>query len=186
MEVSDILRTMRYLAVAEDKKLFIIDNLKGLDLNERAKANGFMKALQALCLELQITVILLSHVAKDKYQYQAYVSTSPKNKDLYETQTAEDMQQLIKRPGMEWESGRMPSKENIDGHSVISDLADYVFALARHTTSEDDTEQRTLRVKALKTRLDGSKAGTIFKLYHQDNGRLVEKGFSNPRNDEVF
>lgn len=173
----EIMRSIRYLAKAKDVKLIIIDNLKGLGGNgDTERMTNNMKKFQALKIELGITIILLSHVAKDKIGRQAYVTTSPKKKEEYLSQTAEELANLINKPGLEWESGRIPTKENVEGASAVCDLADYVFALARNTTAENPDEQRTLIVKTIKARLDGSKNGKVFKLYHSNSGRLEEQG----------
>lgn len=169
--------SIRYLAKAKDVKLIIVDNLKGLkkgNSDTKGYLQEVMLTFQSLARELKLTFFLLSHVAKDKYSYQAYVSTSPKHLETYSSLNAEDIEQLVKRPGMEWESGRMPSKENVEGESAVCDLADYVFALARNTVSEDSMESRTTRVKCLKARLDGSKTGKQFKLFYSDDGSLEE------------
>lgn len=176
-DLDELFNSIRYLAKAKDVKIFIIDNLKGLKINhDFDRAEKLMTTLQSLKLELGITIYLLSHVAKDKYSYQAYVSTSPKNYKEYSEQTVEDVEKLVKKPGMEWETGRMPMKENVDGPSIVCDLADYVFGLARNTTSQDYIESHTTRVKALKCRLDSAKTGLIFNLTYDDNGILSENG----------
>ena len=168
---------IRYLVKVKGVSFIIIDNLKGLQ-REKGHDFGHMKEFmlefQAMVLEFGITFLLLSHVAKDKIGRQAYVSTSPKRAAQYAAQTSEDVQKMIMRPGMEWESGRMPTKENVEGESAVTDLADYVFAIARNTTSDDETERNTTVVKCLKARLDGSKTGKIFKLVYTNSGKLEE------------
>jgi len=133
-----------------------------------------MLTFQALARELQITVILLSHISKAPMQLQTYVSTSPKNPEEYLNRTSEDMDKFINKPGMSWESGRMPTREHVEGAGAICDLADYVFAAARDTTNEDPDIQRTTRIKCLKDRMAGAKVGHIFKLYYGDDGILRE------------
>lgn len=173
----EIMNYIRYLAKAKGVKLIIIDNLKGLGgITDSERMINNMTKFQALKIELDIHIILLSHVAKDKIQRNAYVSTSPKRAEEYASLTAEDLQSMINKDGMEWETGRMPSKENVEGPSVICDLADNVIALARNTTASDEIEKRTTRVKILKARRDSSKQGHIFKLYYNNKGILEEAG----------
>ena len=173
----ELFRSIKYLAKAKDKRLFIIDNIRGLGIGHDTElAGSFMRKLQSVCRSLKVSVFLLSHVAKDKYTTQVYTSTSPKNKEAYDAQTAEDVEKAVKKPGMDWESGRMPTTVNIDGPSVFGDLANYIWALARNKVSEDSSEASTLRVKALKTRLDGTFTGVIFKLNYTNEGKLVEVG----------
>lgn len=173
----ELFRSIKYLAKAKDKRLFIIDNIRGLGIGHDTETAGcFMRKLQTICRSLKISVFLLSHVAKDKYTTQVYTSTSPKNKESYDAQTCEDVEKAVKKPGMDWESGRMPTTVNIDGPSVFGDLANYIWALARNKVSEDSTEASILRVKALKTRLDGTFTGVIFKLNYTNEGKLVEIG----------
>lgn len=174
---NELFKSITYLAKSKGARFFIIDNIRGLGIGHDTEVAGaFMRKLQTLCRSLKISVVLLSHVAKDKYTTQVYTSTSPKNKEAYDALTAEDIDKAVKKPGMDWESGRMPSTVNIDGPSVFGDLANYIWALARNKTSEDQQEARLLRVKALKTRLDGTYTGTIFKLCYNDRGTLEEVG----------
>ncbi len=184
--LNEIFNSIRYLAKAKNTKTFIIDNLKGLKVSrDHERAEELMLTLQQLRDELGITIILLSHVAKDKYQFQTYVSTSPKNVDTYNSQTAEDVGELINKPGLSWESGRMPTKENVEGLSIVCDLADYVFALARNTVSQEYEESHTTRVKALKCRLDSSTTGRTFKLFYENSGILSERGYTKGNNSVI-
>lgn len=183
--LSEIFNSIRYLAKAKDCKLFIIDNLKGLKVSRNYdRAEELMLTLQELRVELGITIILLSHVSKDKYQFQTYVSTSPKNPDAYNSQTAEDIEELVQKPGLDWNSGRMPTMENVEGLSIVCDLADYVFGLARNKVSKDETEKRTIRVKCLKCgRLESSPTGNVFRLYYTQEGKLIEQDNINNNTD---
>lgn len=187
ISIDELLQSIRYLAKVKHKRLFIIDNIRGLGIGHDVEiAGNFMRKLQQMVIELKISVFLLSHVAKDKYGSQVYVSTSPKNKEAYEAQTVEEVESLIKKPGMDWESGRMPSTVNVDGPSVICDLANYVWCLARNKTSEDYEESHIIRVKAVKTRLDGEYTGNIFKLRYTSEGRLEQVGdFNRGSNSEI-
>lgn len=185
----ELFRSIKYIAKAKNKRLFIIDNIRGLGIGHDTEAAGaFMRKLQTICRSLKVTVFLLSHVAKDKYTTQVYTTTSAKNKDAYERQTADDVEKAIKKPGMDWDSGRIPTTVNIDGPSVFGDLANYIWALGRNKVSDDKEEASILKVKALKTRLDGTHSGTVFKLKYQNSGTLVEIGkttvYTSYNNDE--
>ena len=185
MSHDELFRSINYLAKAKDKKLFFIDNIRGLGIgHDNELAGAFMRKLQTCCRSLKVSVFLLSHVAKDKYTTQVYTSTSPKNKEAYDAQTAEDVEKAVKKPGMDWESGRMPTTVNIDGPSVFGDLANYIWALARNKVSTKSEESHILRVKALKTRLDGEFTGLIFKLRYEDDGKLHELNYGALEDDE--
>ena len=176
LTIPKILLYMRFLAKTQDIKFFVLDNLKGIaraGKDSHYELTTFMLDIQALTRELGISIMLLSHVAKDKYQKQVYVSTSPKDPTVLNL-TAEQTGKRVNKPGLDWESGRMPTKENVEGSSAVADLADYVIAIARDTTSDDEMIQKTIRVKFLKTRLDGVKAGREFNLFYNDEGTLVE------------
>lgn len=177
VDVADLFNSIRYLARVKDVSFFVVDNLKALGLSsDYEKAEDFMNGLKGLCKELNVTTVLLSHVAKDKYGQTVYTTTSPKDPDKYFSQTAEETDAILKKPGLDWESGRMPTIANVEGGGIITQLADYVFALARNSTSEDREESKLMRVKALKTRLDSSYTGKVFKLTYTHEGKLEEIG----------
>lgn len=177
VDITDLFNSIRYLAKSKGCKLFVIDNIKALGIaTDVEAAQDFMNRLKALMKETEASVMLLSHVSKDKFNYSTYVTTSPKNKDEYASKSAEENDALIKKPGLEWESGRMATTSSVEGGNIIVALADYVFGLARNRISENSEEQRILRVKVLKARLDSSKDGKSFKLYYTDEGRLEEIG----------
>ncbi len=180
IDLDGIFLDIKYLARAKGVQFFIIDNLASLGVSTDFKqAEKLMTTLQALKLELNISIVLLSHVAKDKMSKQVYVSTSPKNAEYYDDQTASDFEQRVNKPGMEWESGRMPTNNNVDGPAIIVRLADYVWGIGRNTTSEDKAESQVTKVKALKTRLDSSMTGIVFNLCYTDKGRLIETSNSS-------
>lgn len=171
VDIKDLFNSIRFLAKAKQVQLFVIDNLKALGVsNDFERAEFFMNTLKALIKELNVTVFLISHVAKDKYSQQVYTTTSPQNADAYYSQSAEDRDKNLKLPGMDWESGRMPTLANVEGAGIVTQLADYVFGLARNSVSEEDRESRILRIKPLKCRLDSSKTGCTFKLIYSDGG----------------
>lgn len=182
VDIADLFNSIRYLARAKGVRLFVVDNLKAIGIaNDNDRADYFMNTLKALVKELDITVYLLSHTAKDKFSYSTYVTTSPKNPDTYNKATAEQNGAMINKPGLEWESGRMPTVANVEGSGVVTQLADYVFALARNKHAEDQEERRTIRVKVLKSRLDSAQDGKIFRLVYNDRGTLEELGSPSDR-----
>ncbi len=185
IDIDELFLNIKFLAKAKNKKLFIIDNLRGLGIgHDTEMAGDFMKKLQAICQELKVTVFLLSHVAKNRHTRQVYVSTSPKNADAYHSQTADEVQGAVDKPGLDWETGRQPSTIDIDGPSVIGDLADYIWSLGRNKTSQDKEESTKLKIKCLKARLDGSYTGHVFNLIYGYDGKYTEKGdaFANQIN----
>lgn len=184
ISIESVIINIRYLAKAHDMSFFVIDNLKALATHpvidgKRVAAHDYashcMSLFVMLAKQLNVTIFVVNHLSADKITKQAYVSTSPKDPDKYFGTSSEDMQKMISRPGMDWETGRMPTIENIFGGGAIKDLTDYIIVLARNRMSEDDDEHRTTTVKFLKTRLDSQYEGFTFKLkYHYDTGRLEE------------
>lgn len=190
VDLQDIFHSIRYMAKAKSVKYFVVDNLKAIGVaNDNEKAQDLMNGLKTLCKDLNITVFLLSHVAKDKYGQTVYTTTSPQNPSSYFGKSAEERDENLKLPGMDWESGRMPKIENVEGGNIITSLADYVWGLARNTTAEDREEAKIVRIKALKTRLDSSFTGKVFKLYYTTEGKLEELDgknyFPNQQDEET-
>lgn len=189
ISIENILINIRYLAKAHDMSFFVIDNLKAMAAHpvidgKRVAAHDYashcMSQLVVIAKQLNVTIFVVNHLAADKISKQAYVSTSPKDPEKYLNTTSEDMQKLISRPGMDWETGRIATIDNIFGGGAIKDLTDYIIVLARNRMSEDDQEHRTTIVKFLKTRLDSQYEGFTFKLlYNYETGRLEEIGASN-------
>jgi len=152
-KVEDIAPKMRYLAKAHGVKLFVIDHLTALaakmDGDERRGIEKAMELLASLTRELKCSIILVSHLARDKKQ----------------GHTKEDG----------WGHGRKPALENFKGSGAIESWADAVFGLSRNADSTDEVEKRVLKVECLKARLDGSKRGYSFALiYNNDTGKLDE------------
>lgn len=175
VDLKDIFYTIRYWVKARGCTFFILDNLQALEIGtDMEKAQYFMNTLKAMSKELMFTIFLVSHVSKDKYGQTVYTTTSPANPSTYYNQTAEQTDTKLKKPGMDWETGRMPTVNNVEGSGVITKLSNYVWGLARNTEATNDIEKRTLRVKALKTRLDSRKTGKVFKLIYNDRGTLEE------------
>lgn len=186
IDLDELFKNIRYMAKVFNCKIFVIDNLKALNLYDLERAQHFMNVIQSMKLELGIDIHCLSHVCKDKYQLQTYVSTSPKRQEEYMAMKVEDIEELVKKPGLSWETGREPNIENIDGHGIIAQLADYVFVLSRYTTSKDDDERRTIKITGKKTRLDSSKTGKSFKLRYTSTGAYeqVDGSYKSDSNKE--
>jgi twinkle protein len=184
LSVESVLITIRYLYKCHGIDYFVVDNLKALSKNPiidkkrvamHEYASHCMILITSLCKELNINIFVVNHLSEDKISQQAYVTTSPKNKEEYLGRSAEEMQNFINRPGMTWETGRMPQIQNIFGGGGIKDLTDYIMVLARNRMSDDDVEHRTIRCKFLKTRLDSNFEGYEFRLvYNYQTGALEE------------
>ena len=194
VSIESILINIRWLAKAHKMPFFVIDNLKALSTNpvidgKRVAVHDYAShatsKLVMLAKELNIHIFIVNHLANDKISLQAYVSTSPKNKKAYESMTAEDTGDLVNKPGLTWQTGRMPDIDNIFGGGAIKDLVDFIIVIARNRTSKDETEHKTIRVKFLKTRMDSSYEGYEFKLvYNYDTGHL-EEDFTQETNNRT-
>ncbi len=173
--LDELFLEMRYLAKAKNKKLFIIDNLRGLNIgHDTEKAGIFMTKLQSFCRDNQVTVFLLSHVSKNIVKQSTHVGFSSMVDKPHENLTQDSVKATMNKFKLNWNTGRMPDTTDIDGPSVIGDLANYIWGLARNRDSENPREARTIEVKPIKTRLDGSKTGKTFKVYYTDSGTLIE------------
>jgi twinkle protein len=180
LSFDNVISNIKYLAKRHGVKFIIIDNLTALCSG--AKVDGktvrdseyvgiVMNKFFSIIKELDITLFVVSHLATDKIGMKAYVSTSRKYGN--DEQTTDEMDENLNKPGMHWESGRIPRLENIYGSGTVRKLADFILVLARNRVSEDYTEHRQLKVKFLKTRIDSSNEGRIFSLYYSyDTGRL--------------
>jgi len=151
-KVEDIVPKMRYLTKAYDVKLFVIDHLTALaakmDGDERRGIEKAMELLASLTRELRCSILLVSHLARDKI-----------------SGTKEDT----------WGAGRKPVMENFKGSGAIEAWADAVFGLSRNADSDDVIEKQLLGVECLKARLDGSKRGYSFMLkYNENTGKLED------------
>lgn len=184
IDLQEIISSIYYFVNVNNVQAVIIDNLTILSENrvidgkrvtEMEYLNEVGKQFNKLKRELNVSFFIICHLSQDKISKQAYVSTSPKNADQYLNTSSEQMDGYINRPGLTWETGRMPSIENLYGGATVAKLADYVIVLARDTTSSDDFTFRTTRVKFLKTRLRKRKAEIEFKLiWDTQSGRLKE------------
>lgn len=186
--IESVLIQIRWLYKCYGTKFFVIDNLKALAVNSvlngrkesmHEYASHCMGQFFQIVKQLNITIFVLNHLAEDKIGLKAYVTTSPKNEDAYLGRTSEQMNDYINRPGLTWESGRMPTLSNIFGGGNIKALADYIIVLARNRMSEDEDDRTRLRVKFLKTRLDSDYENKEFSLYYDSHaGKLIERSNS--------
>jgi len=182
--VESILINIRFLTKAHKMTFFVIDNLKALSTNpiidgKRVAVHDYASyacsQFVAIAKQLNITIFILNHLSADKISLQAYVTTSPKNPEKYNSMDAEGMQGLITKPGMSWERGRTPGIENIFGGGAIKDLMDYILVVSRDRMSKDYEIHRTTKVTFLKTRMDSTYEGYSFDLkYNYNTGRLEE------------
>ena len=150
--VDEIVPKMRFLNKAYGVKLFVVDNLTALAAkmqgDERRGLEKAMELLASLTRELKCSIILVSHLARDKVN--GGIDSS-------------------------WAGGRRPVLENFKGSGAIEAWADVVIGLSRNTMSDDELERQILKVECLKARLDGSQRGKVFSLFYDaGKGRLVE------------
>lgn len=183
IDLQEITNAIYYFVNVENVKVIILDNLTILSENtvvygKRVSEQEFMvevgKVFNKIKRELDVSIFLICHLSQDKIGKTAYVTTSPKNTEAYLGTTSKGMDEMINRPGLTWETGRMPSIESLYGGATVAKLADYVIVLARNTTSQDDLEFRTTRVKFLKTRKRKDRCDIEFELvYDPTSGKLV-------------
>lgn len=154
MTTDDLLNRMQYVSVANNVKYFIIDHLKGIDSqmtdinNSMAK---FLSDLKLFCKTYKTTVILLSHVAKDKKQGR------------------------VGKDDESWNRGRIPTKENIYGSSAIAAWSDIIIVLSRNVESDNSDIACVTLLSILKNRLMGNRGQKkIFTKYIEDTGRIIE------------
>lgn len=182
--IDDLIMDFKYQVKCFNSKVVILDNLTAMCSNpiidgkhvSEFQYEGYIASrLFNIVKPLGISVFLLSHLAKDKIGLSTYVTTSPKNEEEYLSMTSEKMGEYINRPGLTWDTGRMPQTENIAGHKAIPALADVVMVMGRNRLSTDVEERTTMRVRITKNRLNKRAQGAEFKLkYNYDTGQLTE------------
>lgn len=181
VDVDEMFYSMRYMAKARGVRLFIIDNLKALGVTlKKDVLISFMNKLKGFVKDLNVDVILVSHVNRDSVHSSAHIGFSSKPNTKQWTQT--EVNDMMATTRVTWATGRMPTAENIEGGNDIEAIADYCIYLARNKEAEDRQLQRTLTVKIGKCgRIDSEYSGMQFKLYYDDNGNYVEV-----KHNEVF
>lgn len=179
LPLEKIILNIRFLVRSHGVKFIVIDNLTAL-CSSTTWAGKYMRDVEyvgvvmnqlfSVIKELDVTILVVSHLATDKISKTAYVSTASKPR-----MNEGAMEDKLNPEGMTWESGRMPTLENIYGSGTVRKLADYIMVLARNRVSEEYDAKRTTNVKFLKTRIDSMFEGKAFKLkYDYDTGRLRE------------
>lgn len=179
LSLDSILINIRYLYKCYNITFFVIDNLTALSVNSTAGMKDYEYASQVvgelvqISKELNITIFIINHLAKDKIMLNASLDTP------------EDFEYNTHRSGLTWASGRMADSENIYGGGKVVKLADYVIVLARNRMSQDDLVKRTLVVKFLKTRYESSLENTEYKLvYDRQTGNYFELKDIGEENDK--
>lgn len=184
LTLDDVKLNIKYMVKCYGVKFIVIDNLTamcsipmiaGKHSRDSEYVGYVVGQLHSLIKELDVTIMVVSHLAQDKINTSAYVSTVPKDEAKYFEVNAQKMDKFINRPGMDWETGRMCKLTNIFGYGTVSKLAHYVIGIARNRLAEDELEKRVIRVKFLKTRIDSAGDGKEFNLlYDVKTGRLNE------------
>ena len=169
LTVESILINIRYLAKAHKMTFFVLDNLTALSVNiphgvkEHEFASMVTGQLVQIARELNVTIFIINHLIKSPVQLNADITMG----DDYVYQTNKE--------GLTWESGRMPEIGQIYGGGKVAKLPDFLIVCARNRLSADVKEQRTIKVKFLKTRFESSHEGHIFKLmFDPITGKLNE------------
>ena len=191
LSLESLLINIRYMHFCFGINVIVLDNLTAMcnnpiidekHVNKYVYVGHIMNKLFTISRELPISIIVVSHLANDRVSKQVHIPTSAINKASYLTISEGEMDSLINKPGLDWNSGRMPGLDSLDGSDVVAKLSDYVIGLARNTVSKSDTTRRTLKVKFLKTRLDSAHCGKEMRLlYDYDTGR-----YANLEDDEVI
>lgn len=152
--IDDIFYKIEYLKIAKDCRFFVIDNLKAIQslmANEIKETNTFMCRIKALSNDLDVHIMVLSHLAKDKKQAK------------------------VGQDDESWSRGREPVLENIYGSSAIEAWANYVFAISRNVHSENPEEQCITKFLILKSRHKGYRGGRLFYLIYDYNKGYLEE-----------
>lgn len=178
LSLESLLINIRYMYFCYGIKIIVIDNLTAMCNNPviDSKYVGkftfmghVMNKLFTLSRELPLSILLVAHTDNDKISKKIHIPTSVENLPNYLNISDTTMDQMINKPGLTWDSGRMPSLGNIDGPDTISKLADYVIGLARNSISPIDEIKRTLRIKFLKARLASEFCGAEVALTYDYN-----------------
>jgi twinkle protein len=184
IDLKEVIDSIYYFVNVNKVSYIVIDNLTILSENrtlegKKVSENEYLvevgKVLNKVKRELGVSIFIICHLSQDKISKQAYVSTSPKDPDSYHNATAKTIDKLVNKSGLTWESGRMPSIENLYGGATSAKLANEVWVLARDTTNSDDFIFRTTTVKCLKCKNQRRKSKRQFDLvYDTSIGKLVE------------
>jgi twinkle protein len=182
LTLESLLINIRYMYFCFGIKVIIIDNLTALCTNpviddklvsdENFKSH-VMKKLFTLTRELPISVLLVDHIYESKLNRQIHIPTSVENKANYMAISANEIDKMINKPGLDWGSGRMPGLGDVN--KMVGRMSDYVLGLSRNVISENDYTRRILKVKFLATRLGSEHCGKHMDLiYNYETGRYEE------------
>lgn len=158
ISLDQLILNIRFMAKAYGVKFIVLDNLKALcayptiegkHVSDSDYVGVIVGRLFSVLHELNITVLAISHLAKNKLE------------------------------GSSWSEGRKPTMEDIFGSGSVGILADYVIGLSRNTYSQNKEVQSTTTVQMLKTRRDSTYTGMKFYLrYNYETGKLEETQFN--------
>jgi twinkle protein len=150
---------IRFMAHAEDVRVFYIDNLTAMadTANERESLEALMKDVAGLANELKIIVHLISHLSTPE--------------------------------GKSHEEGGMVSIKSFKGSRSIGFWSFLMLGLERNQQSEDPEERNTTTLRVLKDRFTGAATGTLIKLgYDRTTGRLYDQegGFAPEPDKDAY
>jgi twinkle protein len=134
-----IVGLMRYLAQAQDVRVFYIDNMSQLTDESRIRESveETIKTLKSLADELKVTIMVASHLASpDKGSH---------------------------------EEGEPVKLKHFYGSRKLAAWIDGAFGLERNTQAEDEDDKLTTKLRILKLRLAGRNVGkTLGYRYDKD------------------
>lgn len=176
VSLDDIFHSIRFMAKAKGCRWFVIDNLKSLKVVlDKEQCTEFATRLKSTVKELDIHVMLVSHVNKDGIRQSTHVGFSSKVKEPHKDLNDEAIKDIMNKFALDWENGRMPTAKNIEGGNDIEAISDYVIAIARNKQSKDSRIKRTIRLKLLKEgRIDSDNDTYEFELFRNNDGILEE------------
>lgn len=143
---------IRYLRMACGIRVFWLDHLSILvsdmdqDGDERRKIDALMSKLKNLTVELDIYIGLISHLKKP-------VGTSQ---------------------GKTFETGLVPTLDDLRGSAGIKQLSNGVFALSRNQQHPNPLARNTSAITVLKCRKTGRTGPADYVLFDENTGRFVK------------
>ncbi|TWH35571.1 MULTISPECIES: DnaB-like helicase C-terminal domain-containing protein [unclassified Aminobacter] len=152
VEDESLYSTIRYLATAYGVKIFWLDHLSILvsdmdqDGDERRRIDALMSNLKKLTVELNIYIGLISHLKKP-------VGASQ---------------------GRTFETGLVPTLDDLRGSGGIKQLSNGVFALSRNQQAENPLARNTSTITVLKCRKTGRTGTADYVLFDEKTGRFVK------------
>ena len=137
---------IRYMAVAQDIKVFYLDHLTALadTADEKGSLEQIMKELAGLANELMVIITFISHL------------TTPEGKPH--------------------EEGGRVTIRHFKGSRAIGFWSFYMFGMERNQQADDEDERQTTTFRVLKDRYTGQSTGKTFLLgYDADKGQLFPR-----------